>query len=62
VQLTVDHYSSTVERFLPSFVPSASYLRHTGREQAVEWTEWFDQHLRQLSKPMSVLPNTGRWH
>ena len=29
-------YASAVERFLPSFVPSASYLRHTGRDQRVE--------------------------
>jgi len=30
------NYASAVERFLPSFVPSASYLRHTGRDQRVE--------------------------
>src|SRR6266850_2703534 len=29
-------YTSSLERFLPSFVPSASYLRHTGRDQRVE--------------------------
>jgi outer membrane protein TolC len=30
------NYASAVERFLPSLVPSASYLRHTGRDQRVE--------------------------
>jgi outer membrane protein TolC len=30
------NYTSAVERFLPSLVPSASYLRHTGRDQRVE--------------------------
>jgi outer membrane protein TolC len=30
------NYASAVERFLPSLVPSASYLRHTGRDQAVD--------------------------
>ena len=30
------NYTSAVERFLPSFVPSASYLQHTGRDQRVE--------------------------
>ena len=29
------NYYSAVERFLPSFVPAASYLRHTGRDQDV---------------------------
>lgn len=30
------NYASAVEQFLPSLMPSASYLRHTGREQAVD--------------------------
>jgi len=30
------NYTSAVERFLPSLVPSASYLSHTGRDQRVE--------------------------
>ena len=30
------NHTSAVERFLPSLVPSASYLRHTGRDQRVE--------------------------
>jgi outer membrane protein TolC len=30
------NYTSAVERFLPSLAPSASYLRHTGRDQRVE--------------------------
>src|SRR5258708_30950226 len=30
------NYASAVEPFLPSLVPSASYLRHTGRDQRVE--------------------------
>jgi outer membrane protein TolC len=30
------NYDSAVERFLPALVPSASYLRHTGRDQAVD--------------------------
>ncbi|HXI47544.1 MAG TPA: TolC family protein [Steroidobacteraceae bacterium] len=30
------NYASAVERFLPSFVPSASYLQHSGRDQRVE--------------------------
>jgi len=30
------NYASALERFLPSLVPSASYLRHTGRDQRVE--------------------------
>jgi len=30
------NYASAVERFLPALVPSASYLRHTGRDQAVD--------------------------
>jgi outer membrane protein TolC len=30
------NYASAVERFLPSLVPSASYLSHTGRDQRVE--------------------------
>jgi outer membrane protein TolC len=29
------NYTSAVERFLPALVPSASYLRHTGRDQDV---------------------------
>jgi outer membrane protein TolC len=32
------NYVSAIERFLPSLVPSASYLRHTGRDQAVDGT------------------------
>jgi outer membrane protein TolC len=32
------NYASAVERFLPTLVPSASYLRHTGRDQAVDGT------------------------
>src|SRR5207247_2413491 len=28
-------YYSAVERFLPTFVPAASYLHHTGRDQDV---------------------------
>jgi outer membrane protein TolC len=32
------NYSSARERFLPSLVPAASYLRHTGRDQAVDGT------------------------
>jgi outer membrane protein TolC len=31
-------YASAVERFLPALVPSASYLRHIGRDQAVDGT------------------------
>jgi outer membrane protein len=30
------NYASAVERFLPALVPSASYLRHAGRDQRVE--------------------------
>jgi outer membrane protein TolC len=30
------NYYSAVERFLPTFVPAASYLHHTGRDQRVE--------------------------
>jgi outer membrane protein TolC len=30
------NYTSAVERFLPALVPSASYLRHTGRDQNVD--------------------------
>jgi outer membrane protein TolC len=30
------NYTSAVERFLPSFVPSASYFQHSGRDQRVE--------------------------
>src|SRR5258706_13532513 len=30
------NYASAVERFLPSFVPAASYLGHSGRDQRVE--------------------------
>jgi outer membrane protein TolC len=30
------NHSSAVERFLPTLVPSASYLRHEGRDQRVE--------------------------
>jgi outer membrane protein TolC len=32
------NYASALERFLPALVPSASYLRHTGRDQAVDGT------------------------
>jgi outer membrane protein TolC len=32
------NYTSAVERFLPALVPSASYLRHTGRDQQVDGT------------------------
>src|SRR5258708_3317296 len=28
------NYTSAVERFLPALVPSATYLRHTGQDQA----------------------------
>ncbi|HZE43485.1 MAG TPA: hypothetical protein VE058_06870, partial [Steroidobacteraceae bacterium] len=30
------NYMSAVERFLPSFGPTASYFQHTGRDQRVE--------------------------
>jgi outer membrane protein TolC len=30
------NYTSAIEAFLPSFVPAASYLQHTGRDQRVE--------------------------
>lgn len=30
------NYTSAIEEFLPSLVPSASYLRHSGRDQRVE--------------------------
>src|SRR5258708_2848883 len=30
------NYTSAVERFLPSFGPTASYLQHSGRDQRVE--------------------------
>src|SRR5437879_9431050 len=32
------NYYSAVERFLPTFVPAASYLHHTGRDQNVNGT------------------------
>src|ERR1700716_4260187 len=32
------NYTSSVERFIPALVPSASYLRHTGRDQNVDGT------------------------
>lgn len=31
-------YDSAIEKFLPSLVPSANYLRHSGRAQAVDGT------------------------
>ena len=30
------HYSSAVERFLPTLVPAATYLHHSGRDQEVQ--------------------------
>src|SRR4030088_21595 len=32
------NYTSSVEQFIPALVPSASYLRHTGRDQNVDGT------------------------
>src|SRR5712671_7323521 len=32
------NYVSSVEQFIPALVPSASYLRHTGRDQNVDGT------------------------
>jgi len=32
------NHTSALERFLPAIVPAASYLRHTGRDQAVDGT------------------------